>query len=92
MKLRMYSIRDGAVGAFMRPWFARSDGEARRAFMDQVNSPETALGQHPEDYCLFFLGEVEELTGEVEVPPQPESLGLATSYLREGVTPLAVAR
>lgn len=83
MKLRMYSFRDGAVGAFMRPWFARSDGEARRAFSDEIARKDSSIGAHPEDYALFYLGEVDELTGELEVPTQPVSLGLASSYVVE---------
>lgn len=97
MKLRLYSVRDNAVGAFMRPFVARSDGEATRNFGDEANSPESALAKHPEDYALFFVGEFDELTGVLEVPPAPHSMGLAISYKRKEhgeqiPLPLAVSR
>lgn len=82
MKLRAYAVRDNAVGAFMRPMFARSDAEMTRSFMDEVNRPDSELGKHPEDYALFFVGEFDEMTGHFAVPTEPHSMGLALSYVK----------
>lgn len=80
MILKMYSVRDGAVDTFMRPWFARSDGEARRGMMDEMSNPQSQLARHPEDFSLFYVGEFDDETGLVSSPLQPVNLGLASSY------------
>ena len=56
MKLNMYSIFDTATGAYMRPFFLQSDGQALRMFSDLVNDKEHEVGKHPEDYSLVRFG------------------------------------
>lgn len=63
MKLVIVAIRDRAVDAFMRPWYVRSTGEALRVFSDSVNSQDSAMKAHPEDYDLYVLGTFVEETG-----------------------------
>jgi hypothetical protein len=83
MKLQIMAIRDNAAGAFMRPFFAMSTGAARREFGDIANDSQHAIGKHPEDYCLYHLGEFNEINGDFEISATPESLGLASSYVKE---------
>lgn len=62
MKLVMCSIRDSKVGAFMRPFFVRSVGEAIRVFSDDVNGKdaESVLRAHPEDFSLWHFGDFDD--------------------------------
>lgn len=58
------SIKDAATGAFSRPAFVASRGQAVRSFQDELNRPDSDLARHPSDYDLFQLGEFDETTGE----------------------------
>lgn len=53
MKLNVYGIRDAKTEAFHTPFYARTDGEAKRMF---INSSETGnFAKHHADYQLFNL-------------------------------------
>lgn len=69
MIYKMLSVYDSKAEAYMRPWFARSTGEAIRSFSDEVNSSskESGLAHHPEDFILYELGTWDEISGVVEV-------------------------
>lgn len=74
------AIFDVAVGAFNRPMFTRSTGEAVRLFTDETNreAPDNPLYNHPEDYRLFNLGTYSDEDGSFNTPPKPELILDAT--------------
>lgn len=76
MRLNIFSIHDRASGAFMRPWFARSDQEAMREFDNLAVNAEHPIGQHPKDYTLFRIGTFDDNKGTI-VGEQPEGLANA---------------
>lgn len=81
MKTKIYSIFDVKVGAYNFPFTMRSNGEALRAFADMANSGDTKIGQHPEDYLLYAVGEFDDERGIV-TPLQPhETLGKAVEFV-----------
>lgn len=57
MKLYVFSIFDKAVGAFVQPFYSRSQGEALRSFSEAVNKEGNQLRSHASDYTLYRLGE-----------------------------------
>lgn len=66
MILKCFSVLDGAVGAYMAPFFMRSVGEAERWFTDAANDQTSSICKHPEDFELFQVGEFDDsgqLTG-----------------------------
>lgn len=73
MKLNVYSIYDTAVGAYMRPFFLQSDGQAQRMFKDLVQDKEHDVGKHPEDYSLVRIGSYNDQKGKLE-PEDVEAL------------------
>ena len=75
-ELVMYAIYDKAVKDYMRPFFFRADGEAIRAFIDDVNSPDSVMNKHPEDYTLFRVGRWYSFDGTL-VPEEPVRLARA---------------
>ncbi|AXL15325.1 nonstructural protein [Microviridae sp.] len=88
MKIVVYSIRDSASGAFQKPFFARSDGEAMRAFGDVANDETHAVGQHPEHYTLFRLGQFDDSNAEI-LPETKESLANGLELVSQNkVTPI----
>lgn len=81
--LKLYSIYDNKLGAFMRPWCAETHGMATRLFASNVANPESMMHQYPEDYTLFYIGEFHEENG-VLVSAKAENLGMAAQYLKRG--------
>ncbi len=72
---KICSIYDGKAEAYSQPMFFQSTGQAVRSFSDIVNDREHAIGQHPEDYTLFVLGEWNERNGEITLETAPVALG-----------------
>lgn len=63
MKLIVCAVFDKMTGAFMQPFFTRTNYEAVRNFKDAVTDGSTVFNKHPEDYCLFKLAEFDDNTG-----------------------------
>lgn len=57
---KLFTVFDEKAEAFLPPFFVPTDGIAKRAFADCVNSKDHQFGKHPADYTLFFLGEFYE--------------------------------
>ena len=60
MIMKVYTVLDVKVEAYLQPFFARSQGEAVRMFADSVNTPSTHLARYPEDFILFEIGEYDD--------------------------------
>lgn len=60
---RVVAVYDFAVEAYGRPVFVNALGEATRSFLDEVNSPDSAMSRHPADYSLFHIGEFDSSSG-----------------------------
>lgn len=73
MKLLAFSVRDGAVEAFMTPFFARAEGEAVRSFLQACSNPEHAFAKSASDYVLFRVGSFDD-NGGVFTPIEPVRL------------------
>lgn len=82
MNLKVFTVFDSKVGAYMRPFFCQSTGEAMRAWVDTVNDPQTAMNKHPEDYTLFELGTWNDTGALFTQEPTPKSLGVAVEVHR----------
>lgn len=63
--LKVYAVRDKAVGAFMAPFFVRSPGEAMRSFVDAVNDKNTPFFRHPGDFELYDIGMFDPSNGSL---------------------------
>nr|AVQ10178.1 DNA binding protein VP4 [Gokushovirinae environmental samples] len=69
------AIYDQAVGAYGRPMFLRSDGEAIRMFQDEVNREvrdgmPNMMFDHPEHFSLWNLGKYDDASGQFVTPAQ----------------------
>lgn len=79
MELYVVSVYDLALGAFGRPVFVRSKGEALRSFQYEVNKAQStegasAVADHPQDFQLFYLGMFNDDDGRFTMPKVPEKL------------------
>lgn len=61
--MKIFCIYDSKAEAYMQPFFTQAAGVAIREFGNLVEDEGHAIGQHPEDYTLFEIGEWEELEG-----------------------------
>ena len=66
MILKAYTVFDVAAGVYDRPFFAHSDKVALRSFADIAVNKDHPIGQHPEDYSLFAIGEYDDNTGVIK--------------------------
>lgn len=78
----LYAVYDSKVGAYGEMYTARSEGEALRIFADTVNHPETHWNKHPEDYCLFEMGEYDYTEGKINPHNTPKSIIKASSVIK----------
>lgn len=63
--LKMYSIHDAAVAAFVTPFFAANDVAAIRLFTGLVNDPQSTYSISPGDFTLYNIGSFDIMTGNV---------------------------
>lgn len=66
MKLLCFSVHDGAVKAFLPPWYARARGEALRQFVEACNDDKSNFKKFAADYTLMYLGEFDDASGTFE--------------------------
>lgn len=80
MKLKMYSVYDCKVEAYLQPFFMRSKGEALRAWGQTVNDEQTQFCRHPADFTLFEIGEFEENSCKFKIYESKIALGTALEF------------
>lgn len=89
MRVKLYSVFDSKLVQFSAPFSHLTDDSALRWFGDQVNDPQSGgWNKHPEDYNLFFIGEIVADTGEL-IPSHPRNL-VTASALKVSQTPTIV--
>lgn len=79
MQLKMYTVRDSKVEAYLTPFFQRSHGEAERSFQKLATDKNTTVGANPSDFDLYFLGTYDDQTGKTEVMDTPQHVIKATA-------------
>lgn len=72
MRLLVYSVFDSKAGVYSHPFYAVSDGVAKRMFIDAVtgdHGPASAgdgiFCKHPEDYSLCAIGGFDDVEGKI---------------------------
>lgn len=79
-KKLIFGIYDTKAQYFKHVFFMLSKGEAIRGFSDIANDSQSEIGKHPEDFIMFFLGELDSNKGTFENLEKHENLGLASDY------------
>lgn len=86
MELMMFSVLDSKVGLYARPFVARNKAEAMRSFASIAQDGNHPIGQHPEDYILYYVGTFSEQTGAL-LGDNHEALGKAIDFIRPQTQP-----
>lgn len=63
--MKIYTVRDSKVEAYLPPFYAANDAVAIRMITDTANDPNTLFNKHPIDFTVIYIGEFEESTGEL---------------------------
>lgn len=84
MRLNVYSVFDVKAAVYANPFYMPNDAVAVRGFTGAVNSPDTMLYKHPEDYMLFRIGTFDDSVGLLvaENPPVQICTAAAVSAVR----------
>lgn len=77
--LKVFTVHDGAVGAYLQPFFCPSRGVAVRLFTECCNDPKHQFFKYPGDYNLFELGSFDEQSGTFDLDTKV-NLGTAVEY------------
>lgn len=88
---RMYSVYDVKAGIYGTLMCLLSDGEAIRVMIDTVNSKQpNTISEHPSDFRLDYLGDINLSTGEIVQVDCPKHVidvaQLVTERLKVGGT------
>ena len=80
MTLKVYTVYDSKVGAYLNPFFMKSNGECLRAWHEVCNDPQSNISKYPSDFTLFEIGEWDDSTGEFSMYTAKQPLGTALEY------------
>ncbi|UIB81480.1 nonstructural protein [Flyfo microvirus Tbat2_160] len=83
MILKIFTIYDSKVEAYMQPFFMQSKGAALRAFTDTISDRSTQFSKHPQDFTLFEIGEYDDSTGTLLNYDAKISLGVAVEFQKD---------
>ena len=81
MKVGLYCVLDKVSGVYDGPVPAHNDGVALRNFTSMATNDQSPVGQHPEHFSIWRVGEWNDATGEV-IPETKECLGHAIDLLK----------
>lgn len=63
MILKVFSIYDGKIGAFMRPFFDSYTGNALRSFEEACKEPSSPFAKFPQDFVMYEIGTFDDSKG-----------------------------
>lgn len=65
MLIRLYSVYDRVAQVYAEPFTAVNDATAVRSFTIAQSSPESLLYASPADFQLWYLGSMDNYSGEL---------------------------
>lgn len=83
--LRLFSLYDSGVKAYLRPFWSDHKTNAIRSFAQIINDksdPNNMVSNHPDQFTLFELGLFDEVSGKFVAHDAPMSLGCAIEYVK----------
>lgn len=83
MLLKVFSVYDSKVEAYMNPFFMKSKGEAIRGITALVNDAQHAFFKYSSDFTLFEVGSFDDATCKFDLYSTPHSLGVLIEFKKE---------
>lgn len=86
--LRLYSIYDDKAEQFSPPQVYHNDMLALRAFEGLVNDDKTLINSYPEDFSLYYVGNLGDTNGRYYIDGADETrvpvlVGRAVDYVHD---------
>lgn len=86
--LRLYSIYDSKAEQFSPPQVYHNDMLALRAFVGLVNDDKMLINSYPEDFSIYYLGNIGDSDGRYCIEDSDESrvpilVGRALDYVQD---------
>lgn len=86
--LRLYSIYDSKAEQFSPPQVYHNDMLALRGFESLVNDDKTLINSYPEDFSLYYVGNLGDSDGRYYIDNSDESrvpvlVGRALDYVQD---------
>lgn len=86
--LRLYSIYDEKAEQFSPPQVYHNDMLALRAFEGIVNDDKMVIHSYPEDFSLYYIGNIGDSDGRYYIESSDESrvpilVGRAVDYVKD---------
>lgn len=88
LKLRLYSIYDSKAEQFSPPQVYHNDMLALRAFEGIVNDDKMLIKKYPEDFSLYYVGDLGDSDGCYYIDSSDETrvpilVGRAVNYVQD---------
>lgn len=80
MIYKVFTIYDSKAGAFLQPFFMKTNGEAERAISNVLRDPEHNFTVHSDDFTLFELGSFDDVSAKFIQLDTPHSIGLLNQF------------
>lgn len=86
--MRLYSIYDSKAEQFSPPQVYHNDMIALRAFEGLANDDKTLINSYPEDFSLYYVGNLGDSDGRYHIDSADESrvpllVGRAVDYVQD---------
>lgn len=86
--LRLYSIYDSKAEQFSPPQVYHNDMLALRAFEGIVNDDKMLIKKYPEDFSIYYIGNIDDTTGsyyvqDCDLSRVPVMIGRALDYVQD---------
>lgn len=72
--MKIYTVRDSKVEAYLPPFYAANDAVATRMIKDTADDPNSLFHKHPIDFTVVYIGEFYEQSGEI-IPADHKIIG-----------------
>lgn len=63
--MKIFAVRDNAIGAYLQPFFSPTSNAALRSLKEAVNDPKHEFHKHAGDYSMWYLGEFDDSDGGI---------------------------
>lgn len=80
MDLKVFTIFDAASETYLRPFFAKTTGEAERSLQNDLRKDED-LRINAHHYTLFELGEWNDCNAKMTLLDAPHPISSLTNYV-----------
>lgn len=88
---KVFSVYDGKVKVFSRPFMDQHTGSAQRSFELACKQEESPFAQFPADYVLYEVGTFDEESGRLSANNPVVQVAAAIDHVRRPAVPRSLS-